>query len=151
MLTIDEGASADYGTFDEAWTEFIGAVRRSRGRASRERGLELSMSQYHLLEALADADGLYVGRLAEAAGVAPPTATRMLDGLERDGVVRRRSCPRDRRAVAVSLTPRGRELVDAKREALAERRRALFQALEPEERAQAARILRRLAQVIDEL
>ena len=109
------------------------------------------MSQYHLLEALADAGDLNVGRLAEAAGVAAPTATRMLDSLERADIVARRPCAGDRRAVTVSLTRKGGRLVAAKREAVEEQRHALYDTLDEHERAQVERLLRRLAEAIDEV
>ncbi len=45
--------------------------------------------------------------------VSNPTATRMLDALERDGAsCQRRKCERDRRAVLVSLTEEGRRVVE---------------------------------------
>ena len=145
------GAGPSYSGFDAAWTDFLKSIRRARGRVSRRRGLELTMSQYHLLEALADAGDLNVGRLAEAAGVAAPTATRMLDSLERTGIVARRPCPGDRRAVTVSLTTKGGRLVAAKREAVEEQRRALYDTLDEHERAQVERLLHRLAEAIDEV
>ena len=146
-------ASADpgYERFDAAYDAFLKAMRRSRGRVSRERQLTLTMSQYHLLEALSEEPDLTVRALAEAAGVASPTATRMLDGLQRDGIVERRPSASDRRAVSVSLTDTGRRLVAQKRALVGERRRALYESLDPGERAQAERLLRRLAEAIDEL
>ena len=146
-------SSADHGyeRFDAAYDAFLKAMRRSRGRVSRERQLTLTMSQYHLLEALSEEPDLTVRALAEAAGVASPTATRMLDGLQRDGIVERRPSASDRRAVSVSLTDTGRRLVAQKRALVGERRRALYESLDPGEREQAERLLRRLAEAIDEL
>src|SRR5919107_3828904 len=102
-------AAAD--DFAAAWEDFFRAVRRAKGRASaRKPANGLSLSQYHLLAPLAAADEpLTVRSLAEAAAVTPPTATRMLDGLVRDGLATRRPSARDRRCVTVSLTPAGRE------------------------------------------
>ena len=45
--------------------------------------------------------------LATAVGIEGPTLTRHLDALERQGLVRRRQDPADRRAVVVELTPEG--------------------------------------------
>lgn len=117
---------------------------------SRDRGLELTWSQYHLLEALDGAGQLGVARVAEAAGVAAPTATRMLDGLTRDGVVERQRCTEDRRVVNVKLTEHGRALVQAKREAVSEKRREIYSSLDPAERKRAAGLLERLAEAIDD-
>ncbi len=137
--------------FTAAWEAFALATRRARARLAREEGLPLTPAQLHLLEALDGSDGLTVGRIAEAAGVSPPTATRMLDGLVRDGVVERRAEPGDRRCVRVEITAAGAELVTATRASIAERRAALFARLEPRERETAARLLRRLADLVDDL
>ncbi len=134
-----------------AWETFFRTTRRLRSRAGKADIEGLTLPQYYLLEALrGDDDELSVGALAEAAGVAPPTATRMLDCLARDGYVERRHSEEDRRAVLVSLTPSGRIAVHAAREQVSAWRRRVFDALEPEEREQAARLLNRLSEVLEE-
>ena len=83
--------------------------------------------------------------------MAPPTATRMLDGLERAGVVTRRPSEADRRCVNVELTGEGGRLLAEKRDLVTRKRRALFDSLTAEERENAEQLLRRLASVIDDL
>jgi MarR family transcriptional regulator for hemolysin len=51
--------------------------------------------------------------IAEAVGVEGPTMVRVLDGLERMGLIERREQPADRRSKDVSLTPRAGGSVDA--------------------------------------
>jgi MarR family transcriptional regulator, organic hydroperoxide resistance regulator len=133
-----------------AWETFFRTTRRLRARAGRFPGDGLSLPQYHLLEALRTADELTVGELAESAGVAAPTATRMLDCLARDGYVVRRHSETDRRAVLVSLTPAGTSAVEAAHEEVEAFRRRVFDALEPAEREQAAVLLARLSDVLEE-
>ena len=133
-----------------AWETFFRTTRRLRARAGRFPGDGLSLPQYHLLEALRTADELTVGELAETAGVAAPTATRMLDCLARDGYVLRRHSETDRRAVLVSLTPAGTGAVAAAHEEVEAFRRRVFDALEPAEREQAAVLLARLSDVLEE-
>lgn len=106
--------------------------------------------RYQLLEPLRSTGELTVGELAEGAGVAPPTATRMLDCLARDGYVERRHSETDRRAVLVSLTPDGRAVAESAREQVEEFRRRVFESLEPAEREQAAALLARVADVLEE-
>ena len=89
--------------------------------------------------------------LAAAAGVSAPTATRTLDPLERSGMVRRRRSVTDRRVVTVSLTPAGRAVLTAQRAWVAERQQALYASLTADERDGAARLLQRLADLVDEL
>jgi DNA-binding MarR family transcriptional regulator len=63
---------------------------------------------------------LPIGELAAAEGVAPPTMTRLVDGLERDGLVRRVADPADRRGVLVRATAHGtRVLARGRRRRLA--------------------------------
>src|SRR5829696_8656612 len=110
--------AADATEFARALEDFFRAARRARARLRPGEG-PLSISQYHLLEPLLDADGPHAaGELAVAAGVTPPTATRMLDALERAGLVRRARAEHDRRCVHVALTPEGGQAVRDKRRRL---------------------------------
>jgi DNA-binding MarR family transcriptional regulator len=138
--------------FEAAWDEFFAALRRARGRAAaRHREGELTLSQHHLLSALHHQPRLPVGEVALAAGVAPPTATRMLAQLERAGVVRRAPSERDRRVVTVSLTAHGRRLLARKRAAVTEKRRLFYESLSTTEQEQSERLLGQLAELIEQL
>jgi DNA-binding MarR family transcriptional regulator len=133
-----------------AWEEFFRTTRRLRSRAGKHSLESLSLPQYQLLESLRDSDELSVGVLAEAAGIAAPTATRMVDCLERDGHVSRRHSETDRRAVLVSLTASGRAAVEAAHAQVSAWRRRVFESLEPAEREQAAALLSRLTKALQE-
>jgi DNA-binding MarR family transcriptional regulator len=50
--------------------------------------------------------------IAESTGVSRATVTGLLDGLERDGLVRRVDYPEDRRRITITLTANGRRLLD---------------------------------------
>jgi DNA-binding MarR family transcriptional regulator len=52
-----------------------------------------------------------VGGLAEVEGVRSPTMTQLVNGLEADGLVRRRPVREDGRRVVVEATPAGRRLL----------------------------------------
>jgi DNA-binding MarR family transcriptional regulator len=54
---------------------------------------------------------LTIGALAEAEGVKAPTMTRLVDGLEREGLVTRESDLADRRTVRVRATKDGRRVL----------------------------------------
>ena len=140
----------DLERFTEAWDEFSSALQRARSRASH-REAPLTPSQYYLLAALSDEPGLGVGEMAAAAGCASPTATRMLDALERDGVVAREASSEDRRRTIVSLTSKGRRLLAEQRRRHELKKRRLYDELSPTERRQAEVLLRRLAQAIADL
>ena len=143
---------AEVEAFASGLDEFTRALRTARGRFNRAPVKpELSASQFHLLEPLAGSDGpLAVCALADAAGVAAPTATRMLDGLARDGYVTRRPSETDRRCVLVRLTADGAQAVETAHAIVDAWRRDVFERLDPEERAQAVAALERLTQVLEE-
>ena len=136
--------------FDAAWEAFFRAARRARTRWPTDRAGGLTLPQYFLLQPLLDGSPHGVGELAEAAGVAGPTATKMLDGLERTGMVERRPSTRDRRRVEITLTDDGRTACAAARDVAVEGRRLLLQSLPPEEREGAIEVLVRLRGVIEE-
>jgi DNA-binding MarR family transcriptional regulator len=137
--------------FSAAWESFFRTTRRLRARANRFPGdAGLTLPQYHLLEALRETPELPVGELADRAGVAPPTATRMLDCLARDGVIERRHSESDRRSVLVRLTEDGEAAVAKAHDVIEGWRRELFERLDPDEREPAARLLTRLSQVMEQ-
>jgi DNA-binding MarR family transcriptional regulator len=144
--------AAGVAAFTDAWDTFFRSVRRARGRAARaaEQGA-LSLPQYHLLEPLAAEGALPVGALAEEAGIAAPTATKMLDGLVRGGYVTRSTSPHDRRVVLIALTRAGEDALAARREKVAAARRRIHAGLTREEREQATALLHRLADVVEDL
>jgi DNA-binding MarR family transcriptional regulator len=57
-----------------------------------------------------------LGELAAAEQVRPPTMTRIVQGLEAAGLVRRARDPHDRRVQRLHPTPRGRRVMQAGRE-----------------------------------
>jgi DNA-binding MarR family transcriptional regulator len=146
---LDQAAGLE--AFEQSWDEFFSAVRRARGRATREQPGGLTLAQFHLLTPLYEARVLPVGEIALGAGIATPTATRMLDGLERAGIVTREQSTDDRRVVKIRLTTKGRRLVRAKLKTVSTKRRSIYEGLSPREREQAIGLLRRLAAAIEEL
>jgi len=142
-------ATAD--EFSLAWEAFFRATRRARGRSTGHlEGARLSLAQYQLLEALRATPRLPVSELAASAEVAPPTATRMLDALVRDGLAVRTPCTDDRRVVHIALTDAGREAVAEAAERVAAGRARVRDQLTPAEQEQAATLLRRLAGIVEE-
>ncbi len=143
--------SAGAESFLAAFDTFVQAVRRARGASPPERSDVLTLSQYAILQALSVRAAVRVRDLATEAGIAPSTATRILDALERRAIVRRTRSPEDRRGVTVTLTDFGREALDAQDAWLRGRQRAFFETLPAIERELAPDLLVRLAALIDEL
>jgi DNA-binding MarR family transcriptional regulator len=145
-----EGLSAEKREFIEAWTEFFASYRRARGRVAAQPDGELTLSQHQVLMALDENEEMRVGELAVAAGIAAPTATRMLDRLEHDGFIERHPSANDRRAVAVSMTPAGEEMLALKRNAVTDKMLHVYEALEPGQRPYAAPVLKAIAEALGE-
>ena len=70
----------------------------------------VTLSQCYTIETLARKGKLAMKELTQEMGVAISTMTRILDVLVRDGLVKRKEAPADRRMVYVELTNQGQEL-----------------------------------------
>lgn len=86
----------------------IAVATRSLGAAAEE----TTIAQYRALVVLASRGPRRMAELAIALDVAPSTAGRMCDRLVRKGLIRRHRARADRRAVLVSVTAAGRQVVD---------------------------------------
>jgi DNA-binding MarR family transcriptional regulator len=73
---------------------------------------DTTIAQYRALVVLASRGPQRMVDLAGALDVTPSTAGRMCDRLLRKGLIRRHRARADRRAVQVSITAAGREIVD---------------------------------------
>jgi DNA-binding MarR family transcriptional regulator len=142
-------ASAE--AFLVAFETLAQAVRRARGAVAQDAPGRLTLSQYSLLLPLSGADTARVSDLAAGAGIAPSTASRILDALERRAIVRRTRSVEDRRGVTVTLTDHGRTTLDQQHEWMRGRQLEFFDDLPGEERQLVADLLVRLAALIDEL
>lgn len=145
----DQSEVTDVEAFLLSFDALAQAVRRARGGSAGDGALTLS--QYGLLQALSARDAARVRDLADEAGIAPSTATRILDALERRAIVRRTRAAEDRRGVTVSLTEAGREALGRQDAWLRGRQRAFYDGLPAVERELAPDLLVRLAALIDEL
>ena len=103
--------AADEAAVDAVLTasrSLVAVATRSLGAAAEE----TTIAQYRALVVLASRGPQRLVDLAGALGVAPSTAGRMCDRLVRKDLVRRHRGRADRRAVLVSITAAGREVVD---------------------------------------
>lgn len=88
------------------------ADRLSRGPAQLLRKHQLSPAPYNVLRILRGApDGLLCGEIAARMITREPDITRLLDRLEKRGLIRRCREDEDRRRVLVRITPAGLDLL----------------------------------------
>jgi DNA-binding MarR family transcriptional regulator len=121
---VTDDCSADQDAVDAVLTAsrlLVAIATRSLGAAAED----TSIAQYRTLVVLASRGPQRMADLAGALDVAPSTAGRMCDRLVRKGLIRRHRARADRRAVLVSVTPAGRQVVDQ----ATIRRRALIEAI----------------------
>lgn len=91
----------------------IHLLRRVR-TADGEAGL--SAARISALAVLVFGGDCTIGELATAEQVSPPTMTRLVAGLQSDGLVRRRRSSSDARVAIVSATAKGRRILEAGRD-----------------------------------
>lgn len=101
----------------------------------------------------------YIGRegtarstdLASSFGYAPRTVTEAIDGLERDGLIKRVPDPVDRRVKRISLSPSGAAAALAAEESKKQYLESVFSVLDEGEREEIVRLMRRLNDRLAEL
>ncbi len=116
MTAVDQAASPTLqpSVLDEvrlAFVELLGAERRLRSR-EQNRSRDLTQSQLRALSALSKVDEVTAGELAKSADLNPASVTAMLDQLEANDIIERRRAEQDRRMCMVSLTEKGRAILD---------------------------------------
>jgi DNA-binding MarR family transcriptional regulator len=99
------------GSFAESYLSYL-LARASHivasGFHAKLKIWKLTVPEYRVLFCLAGADGLGVGDLAAMAIMAQPRMTKVLDRMERQGLVGRHPDDSDRRRVLIHLTQAGR-------------------------------------------
>jgi len=132
----------------DAFRSVYRTVSRMRGRDTHLAGSDLSHAQFELLCELNDRGELSCGELAAAAHLAPATVTQMLEHLALSGHVERARSETDRRVVVSRLTPQARRTIQAKRRDWKSRWESTLQEFDASDVAAAARVLRRLDEMI---
>ena len=70
-------------------------------------GFNLTNSQFYILSALYEKDGVSIGTLGKKVRLDNATLTGIIDRLERDGYIKRTASVDDRREINIYLTPKG--------------------------------------------
>ncbi|WP_433359398.1 MarR family winged helix-turn-helix transcriptional regulator [Actinoplanes sp. CA-142083] len=102
------------------------------------------MMHHAVLASVADLEPVSQATLSRTLGVDPKEMVAIVQDLHRDGLVDRASDPSDRRKHAISISPRGRDLLTRTERLGAAANDELTAALTPDERAQLIALLTRL-------
>ena len=148
--TAPLGSHPEFAGLDEAsaavFRAFGSALRLHRQFMVRRLGeSDVHPGQAACLNVLAHRDGIAQRDLAEAMHIAPPTLSRMLQSMERNGLVERRDDASDQRLTRVHMTAAGRDLAREMRAALADHIPVAVADLSREERVELARLLDKLS------
>lgn len=125
------------------WMRIVSnAVSHSFARKVEAQGV--TVAEWVFLRMLHDVDRIAPTLLAERMAMTKGAITKLADRLVEKKLVERKANPDDRRAQTLALTPAGRTLVP-RLAALADRNdAAFFQPLEPRERDEMERLLRKI-------
>ena len=136
---LDEASAALFRAFGQA-------LRLHRQFMARRLGeTDLHPGQAACLGVLAHRDGIAQRDLAEALHIAPPTLSRMLQSMEKNGLVERRDDEADQRLSRVHVTDAGRAVARDMRAAMADHIPVAVAALSDDERVELARLLDKLS------
>jgi DNA-binding MarR family transcriptional regulator len=94
------------------WFRLLTCHARMLGHLRRELDDKTTLPRFDLLASLLRRDGQTLAALSRDLLVTAGNVTGLVDRAERDGVVRRRADPADRRVARVWLTDRGRTLIE---------------------------------------
>ena len=114
-MAIDEKPSENFRSREQQATigllRTADAVKRSLAQVIEPHGI--TPQQYNVLRILrgAGSEGLPTLTIGERMIEQTPGVTRLVDRLERKGMVERVPCPKDRRRVFCKITPKGTDLL----------------------------------------
>jgi MarR family transcriptional regulator, 2-MHQ and catechol-resistance regulon repressor len=112
-------------------------------------GLELSRAQYNFLAVLsvAEDNSLSLREIARETGISAPYVTKLVDALEKEGLVERVPSPLDRRVTHAHLTDEGRLRCETIVPGFLRFVAQIGQSLTPDERAQLRSLVAKYASV----
>ena len=125
------------------------AIHLLRRLRVEDDALGISAPRLSALSVLVFGGPMRIGALAQAEQVEPPTMTRLVDAMERDGYVERVPDPRDRRAVIVRPTNEGTRALKQGRAQRVAALAAGLRALSPDQLSTLARGVEVLERVVD--
>src|SRR5436190_19353980 len=101
-------STVNRGVADRLHAAAVHLLRRLR---RHDQAMGLTPARASALSIMVFGGPLTIGALGRAEQVSAPTVTRLIVGMERDGLVRRKGDPRDRRVVWLHPTAKGTRLL----------------------------------------
>jgi DNA-binding MarR family transcriptional regulator len=144
MVISPNVSSPDPEDLADAFFTVAHGLKRTVNARVQHHGL--SLARLRVLFQLNERSAIRMGELSACVDVAPRTMTSTVESMERDGLVRRRSDPKDRRATIVSITDEGRRSFHAGRRQQASAIADVFEALDRDQRVALEGVLDALMQ-----
>ena len=145
----EDTAMATKPSSETDMAEFAGQLFFRLWRVSHERTAEalekvgLTPPLFALLKLLGAREGAIQQEIGQAMGIDPSTMVSLIDQLERAGLAKRRTHPKDRRAREVSITPKGRRTLERARGLATRVEDDVLRGLSATERRRLLKLLRR--------
>lgn len=138
---------------DQEFAIELGQVARRwrSGLDARLKFLGLTQARWIMLLHLNKSGTLSQKDLAEGIGIEGPTAVRLLDALQKQGLIERRESEEDRRVKTVHLTATAQPLIEDITKISAAFRKELLADLSPDDLATAHRVLKAINDKLERL
>lgn len=94
-----------------------GIVRLNKMVAMVDRDTDISPARLSILASLTFGGSQTIGSLSQLEGVKPPTMTNLIQALESEGLVKKEKSEEDTRRTNISVTPKGRTVLETARQA----------------------------------
>jgi len=127
----------------------IVAAHIASGKGHRKLG-DLSVAQLHVFMQVRHRGQVTIKELSELLGVAPPSASAMVDRLVEKSILVRETSREDRRKVTVCVSPEAMEDVEKTEEAVLRSFVDLVQKIGPETARKWCEVLERIKSVLEE-
>ena len=145
MNTCKEDSFSDFMT--EALPDLLASIMRD-DRSAFSKG-QLSVPQFWALHHISRKDGLTVNALARTMNRSKSSTSALLQRLEKAGLVKRTRSMDDQRMVNLSLTPRGRRMIERLHDARKDGINKTYAVLNTSERIQYCRIIKKVLRSIE--
>ena len=132
--------------------EMARVARRWRTHLNaRFKSLGLTQSRWLALLEIKKAPDIMQSDLALALGIEGPTLVRILDGLEKQGLIERKACARDRRAKRVHVTRAAEPMLEQMRGIGIETRQAVLAGIPEADILTTQRVMKQVADRLENL
>lgn len=124
--------SDELDQYEQLMESLVGAYRLRMTKICKEQ--ELTPPQFWAMHTIGEHGRVKMSPLADSLGLSMGAASTLIDRLVGRGMVERSPDPADRRAVFVTLTARGQQVLDEATSARRAMNREVFERLTPEDR-----------------